>query len=449
MSKYLQPEKYVQFSRRVLAAGLRHTPIIGKHYRQRRCIERVTDACNLISANHKYIGSHAFNKAIKGRLLRLGINFSELPAHQQGGLYSLFADQLLQPGDYDELKQQMIEAPVDLLPCRQWLNLHEMCCFRGRYTIGQIFREKARQLAIKPLDGREFEPPISWESTIGAAIEGGECRRSDQLDKLLARAGITGEVVSKWHLYLAVLNGHDISREWLDQFEESDFADYLVGKSIAIVGPAPTAALDAEQIDSHNLVVRLNHSYEGKGTDPQHKGLRTDVTCFNSEQAKSLMQKRNGVLPGEVTWGCFKSPGLISHITDENKNKNARNLITFYQPQFHGSFNMVPIVALDLALFAANSLKIYHTDLMLTINRQKGYYPESFNRPSDDVASMQKIFRHTSIAHDPVQQYRTLNNLWRNEKITGDARFVEVMQMGLSTYILELERVYATPHTCS
>ena len=446
MSKYLQPRKYVQFSKRVIPAVLRRIPVIRKHYRLRRRIDCVTAACNLLHENCGEIGSYAFNKTIKRRLSWHGINFRKLPAHHKQDLYALFADKPLQPDLYDELKQQMLQVPRELLPCRQWLNLHEMCCFRGRYTLAQIFREKARQLAIKPLDGKEFEPPISWENTIGAVIEGGECHRPEQLAQLLKRAGITGDVASKWQLYLAVLNGQDISREWVKQFDASDFSGYLSGKSIAIVGPAPTEALDAEEIDSHDLVVRLNHSYEGKGTDPKHKGMRTDVTCFNGQSTKNFMVEREGLLPSEVSWGCFKSPHLISNIKDKNKDKNARAHITFYQPQFHGGYNMVPIVAIDFALFTAKSLKVYHTDLMLTITRQKGYYPESSNRPSDEVTSMQKIFRRGSITHDPIQQYRTLNSLWRNEKITGDARFVEVMKMGLDAYLVELERVYAGPH---
>jgi len=439
MNKYLQPRKYVQFGKRVIAAVLRRTPVIRKHHRLRSRIDCVTAACNLIYGNYGEIGSYAFNKTIERRLSWLGISFRQLPAHHTQDLYAVFADQPLQPDRYDELKQQMLEVPVELLPCRQWLNLHEMCCFRGRYTLAQIFREKARQLAIKALEGNDVKPPISWENTIGAAIEGGECHRSEDLAQLLQRAGITGDVASKWQLYLAVLNGRDISREWVKWFDESDFADYLAGKSIAIVGPAPTEALDAEEIDSHDLVVRLNHSYEGKGTDPKHKGLRTDITCFNGQQTNAFINERGAVLPKEVTWGCFKNEERACRVQKKNLKKKNRSHITFGKTQFHGSFNMMPIVALDFSLFGAKSIKIYHTDLMLTVSRQKGYYPESF----DYDRRMVDLFLIGSVKHDPVQQYRTINSLWRNKKITGDARFVEVMEMDLDAYLCELERVYA------
>lgn len=435
--------KYLQFCKREIASILRRTPVIRRHFRLRSRIDCITDACNLINENYGANGSYIFNKTIERRLSWLGINFSQFPMHHKTNLYDLFADHPFQHDRYEDLKQQMLEVPVRILPCRQWLNLHEMCCFRGRYTLAQIFREKARQLAIEPLERKDVKPPISWENTIGAAIEGGECHRSGHLAQLLQRGRITGDVASKWQLYLAALKGQDISRESVKRFDNSDFSDYLIGKSIAIVGPARTNAQDAEEIDSHDLVVRLNHSYEGKGTDLKYKGLRTDITCFNGEQGENFMRERDGLLPSEVTWGCFKEPSSISDVKE--KNKNARAHIIFYRPQFHGSYNMIPIVVLDLAIFAADSLKIYHTDLMLTVGRQKGYYPAKFNR-SDDIVSMQQTFRTSSIVHDPIQQYRTLNRLWSNGKITGDARFVEVMKIGLDAYLFELERVYASTH---
>ena len=103
-----------------------------KHYRLRSRVDCVTEACNLIDQNHEEIRSHGFSKTIERRFSWLGINFSLLPANHKRDLYALFADQPLQPDRYDELKWQMLEVPAELLPCRQWLNLHEMCCFRGR-----------------------------------------------------------------------------------------------------------------------------------------------------------------------------------------------------------------------------------------------------------------------------------------------------------------------------
>ena len=440
-------KKYLQFSKRVIGTILRCIPVIRRHYRLRSRIDNITDACSLLYEKRGEIDSKLFNANIERRLTWFGISFGQLTDEQKGELYVIFADLPMHPDRYEELKQQMEQIPADSLTCRQWLYLHEICCFRGKYTLAQIFRERARMLAIAPMNGDEVKPPISWENTIRAAIEGGECHNQKDLDHLLARAGITGDVANKLRLYIAVLVGQKIPSEWVKSFDVSDFADYLAGKSIAIVGPAPTEALDGEEIDSHDIVVRLNHIIEGKGTDPEHKGLRTDITCFSGVHARNFMNERNGILPREIFWACFKTRGMARHVKEANTDKQVRDHITFFQPKFHGLFNLMPTVALDLALFNAKSIKIYHTDLMLTVARQKGYIQKSFNMPSEDIEGMKKDFRSSSILHDPILQYRTFHKLWRTKKITGDARFVEVMEMGLDAFLCELERVYASPYS--
>ena len=440
-------KKYLQFSKRIIGTILRCIPVIRRHYRLRSRIDNITDACSLLYEKRGEIDSKLFNANIERRLTWFGISLGQLPDLQKRDLYVVFADLPMHPGRYEELKQQMKQIPADSLTCRQWLYLHEICCFRGKYTLAQIFHERARMLAIAPMNEDEVKPPISWENTIRAAIEGGECHNQKDLDHLLARAEITGDVANKLRLYVAVLIGQKIPSEWVKSFDGLDFADYLTGKSIAIVGPAPTEAFDGEEIDSHDIVVRLTHSFEGKGTDREHKGLRTDITCFSGVHARNFMNDCNGILPREISWACFKTRGMASHVKEANTDKQVRDHITFFQPKFHGLFNLMPTVALDLGLFNAKSIKIYHTDLMLTVARQKGYNPESFNMPSEDIEGMKKNFRRSSIIHDPILQYRTFHKLWRTKKITGDARFVEVMEMGLDAFLCELEHVYASHYS--
>lgn len=440
-------KKYLQLSKRLLGTILRRIPVIRRHYRLRSRIDNITDACSLLYEKRGEINSKLFNANIERRLTWFGVSFGQLPDEQKRNLYEVFADLPMHPDRYKELKQQMEQIPYDSLTCRQWLYLHEICCFRGKYTLAQIFREKARILAIAPMNGGEVKPPISWENTIRAAIEGGECHNQKDLDHLLARAGITGDVANKLRLYIAVLIGQKIPSEWVKSFDVSDFADYLAGKSIAIVGPAPTEVLDGEEIDSHDIVVRLNHIIEGKGTDPEYKGLRTDITCFSGVHSRDLMNELNGILPREVSWACFKTRGMARHVKEANTDKQVRDHITFFQPKFHGLFNLMLTVVLDLTLFNAKSIKIYHTDLMLTIARQKGYIQKNFKMLSEDIEVMKNDFRSSSILHDPILQYRTFHMLWRTKKIKGDARFVEVMEMGLDAFLSELELVYASPYS--
>jgi hypothetical protein len=282
-------------------------------------------------------------------------------------------------------------------------------------------------------------PPISWSNSIGAALEGGECSCHEALGLILQKANLKGHEAAKWHLLLSVLNGEQVSESELAAFDKTGYSEFVKSKNIVIVGPAPTEAQDAGEIDSSDVVIRLNHSFSGKGTDSVHKGLRTNVSCFNGEQATAFIEQQKSILPTEIDWACFKGDKWTLHIEARNTTKKCRSLVRFDGMRFHGTYNMVPLVSLDLAALSCSAVKIFHTDLMLTISRVKGYYPESFSR--DD--KMRFVFLRGSISHDPVLQYRTLHRLWQNKKIQGDQRFEEVMKMGLDGYLRELELVYA------
>ncbi len=434
---------YCQLFKRFLVLFLRYIPFVRMHHRLRGPLDIVMDACELFHKHRDAINSQNFDALINRKLERLGINFRALPAEQKKDLYALLSNSTLSQESYLSLKQKLKIVPSELLSCKQWLRLHQMCCFRGRFSLANVFREKARELAISPLQRNGIEPPISWVNTIGAAIEAGDCETHQCLSDLIGRANMPNLQAKRWHLYLSLFSGEEMPDDLIKTFENSDFADFVENKSIAIVGPAPTNSLDANKIDSHDIVVRLNHSYDQKGTDSRCKGMRTDITCFNGEQTDALMSELSGKLPSEVTWACFKPPADIDFIQKQNPSKKIRSHISFHEAQstqFHGFFNMMPIVALDFSLFKARSINIYHTDLMLTLNRQSGYYPSSF----DYDHKMREIFLVGSVLHDPIQQYLIFSRLLSAKKISGDDRFIEVITMGLENYLLELEKIYTS-----
>lgn len=446
MNKYLDPKKYLQFVNRKFPNFLRLLPFFKNYYRLRSRSDCISAACYLIADFQESTKAHVHSESISRQLssYKFGIKLGKLPESLKNELYTLFANPTKSQDRYDELKERMIQTPIDLLPCLQWLKLYEMCCFRGQYTLGQIVREKARVQAIRPLETPSISPPISWSNSIAAAIEGHECICPELLNKLLFHAGIKGHTAIKWNLYFSILHGLDIDHEWTNVFDKSDFGEYLEGKDIAIVGPAPTTALDGEIIDSYDLVVRLNHSFDFKGTDPNFKGLRTDITCFNGEQADAFIRERDGILPKELSWcslkpSTFKSQTRIGMIQANSPGIKIRNDVSFRETQFHGSHNMIPRVSLDFSQFKAKSVRIFHTDLMLTIARQKNYYPDSFGFGDN----MKNTYVKSSIKHDPIQQYRTLHQLVKVGKISGDDKFNSVMNMGLHKYLVNLENVYS------
>lgn len=425
---------------RLVYAVLRRLPLARDNWRVKSRVDVVVSVSDLLERLVSDSGADYYHSKANRALKRCGIKIGSLHLELQVSLIRIFAGEALSDDDYGALCDSLRMEPIDVLSAQQWLYLNELLCYRGRFVAASICRENARILVLKPLLDDAGKPVISWQNSIAAVIEGGECAGHKQLRQLLSKAGINGASAAKWHLLLSVQLGEDVASTDYAEFDRTRFFSFVQNCTVGVVGPAPVESQDAEDIDGFDLVVRLNHSSTGKGCDLVYKGLRTDMTYFNLEQVRALLNERNGVLPHELKWVCLKNPEKLDAIQHSNPDLNFRSLISFDGMTFHGRYNMVPIVAMDLSVYKTRAVRIYHTDLMLTPRRVKGYYPDSFERTDD---KMQKVFLRGCIVHDPVLQYRTLSRLWANGKIKGDIVFDGVMSMGLDAYLDALERVYA------
>ena len=50
--------------------------------------------------------------------------------------------------------------------------------------------------------------------------------------------------------------------------------------------------------------------------------------------------------------------------------------------------------------------------------------------------------RKSFLDHDPMSQHEFLKKIYKNDKITGDSRFDEVMKLDTFEYLKKLEDIY-------
>ena len=373
---------------------------------------------------------------LKHILKYYGLDLDRFPADMADDILFVLSSEFVSKSSLDKLRKLLIAFPDTAVSVSDWILMYEMLCYRGLYTLAFDFRELARVISLNFTLKDSKKLSQSSYAHIAAAVEGGECAEASHLDDLLIKSGVIGEEVNKWRLLRSLL--YDSSKSNYNVALDG-FSEFLLDKSVAVVGPSPTNADDADEIDSFDLVLRLNYSYSGKGCDALHKGLRTDIACFNSEQASVLIKEHNRSLPEEIKWACFKKDSLTEIVGALNKGCCCHSLVRFDDMNFHGDYNMIPWVVMDLCVNNAKNVKVFHTDLMLSQGRLPGYYPASFGRHDD---MMNDLFWSSCIVHDPVLQYRALCQLWSLGKIEGDARFNEVMMLGEQRYLEELEKVY-------
>ena len=348
------------------------------------------------------------------------------------------------------------------LPAHELIHPYSLALRVGLFEIAYLFRCKARELAIGQLrtaDKVNRQSKHDLRSGLPALLEDG--RYGEYRDYLEHASNEDGEATKAFrglnHLYSIINEGNAAGFDWLSRQDtglDESFRRFVEGKTIAVVGPAKTACKDAEEIDSFDVVVRCNYKEQGIGVDPEIKGMRCDVTYFNSQQARHFLSQTSIRWPPEVSWIVCKSSGMVSpmerKVAESLRSDSAsvrgpssvphtRSLIRICSSLFNSTLNAIPNVVLDLLRFKPTMIKVFHADLMLTVDRQHGYIPKTWGWDGE----MAKVFlRSSSKSHDPVTQYWVLNALWSNGCIHGDSRFDEVMSLGEREYMRRLQQIY-------
>jgi|GEM_PF-3050536 len=230
-----------------------------------------------------------------------------------------------------------------------------------------------------------------------------------------------------------------------------DFRGLIEKKNVVIVGPAETNNCDASTIDSADVVIRMNYKKNGVGTDSKFKGLKCDVTYFSNAQVLDFVKMNNCDWPSCIDWVVVSDKKYLQLMNDKLnslpvfksgklRKPNLRlRLNNVNELAFNTNYTALPKIILDILQFNPRTIKIYHSDLMLTINRVKGYVPKSWEWENN----MKKTFLDIcSRLHDPATQYIILQNFWKLGIIDGDQGFSNVMNMGLEGYMQNLEKIY-------
>lgn len=172
-----------------------------------------------------------------------------------------------------------------------------------------------------------------------------------------------------------------------------------------------------------------------------YKGEKVDISYFNGEQSNYLLNDDNIHVLASLKYSCFKGNKLFPFIKKSGCVANYRELINPSTFLFHGTYNLIPLVVMDLLLHNPSKVKIFHADLMLTRERYDKYYSHDLSKRNQDEISSK--FRLSTITHDPVSQYRLLKSLYDKGKICGDDAFSRVMSLGEVSYSKELQDKYS------
>jgi len=325
------------------------------------------------------------------------------------------------------------------LTSREWIHFYCLALRFGFFRLGYDFRLKARESALAAAGdrpGRYGNPPLK---RMAALMESGNW---DLFDRKLGDSGrLFGRQTSLLRDLGAILRQNGDIRE-IPQSRDSDpaFADFVRDKTICFVGPAKSQRLDAAEIEAYERVVRCNTLRAPEAPDPV-KGGRCDITYLNRNRIASLEDQGTVNFSGDIGWAVSKDGKSLRGL--RKKLSPARGLQTratrdFTPVLFNGSLTAAPNALLDLMAHGSGPVKVFHTDLMLTVERATGYDPKL----QGTTAHVEKFILSCAGPHDPVTSYFVLSSLFRAGRVTGDEGFTAAMSLGESAYMGTLEKLY-------
>ncbi|MEX1014128.1 MAG: hypothetical protein WDZ80_03125 [Candidatus Paceibacterota bacterium] len=341
-----------------------------------------------------------------------------------------------------KLQESLINRIDDLelanIVVRDFIHFYSLALRVGLFNVGYALRNKAREAAFYKLINNQTKYTSEIEYGIGALIEKEGFSRINEFKKIICK----NNFVYKNSLNdLKMINEGSygsLKNEDLNRYD-LQYKNFMEGKDVAIVGPAKNNSKDAEEIDSYDIVVRCNHYNKVEESEKRSKGIKTDVAYLNGAISNYLIKDNFLNWPNELQWVVCKNKKHLKDIKYLTSNIKNRYMDKYDSVLFHGHLNLIPMIVLDVLKNNPRSVKIYHADLMVTIEKNKGYKSVEWD---DNVPMKQRFLISSSDSHDPVTQYSILNRLWICGLIDGDDRFNEVMSFGEKKYMVKLQELY-------
>ena len=170
--------------------------------------------------------------------------------------------------------------------------------------------------------------------------------------------------------------------------ENAAFEQFISGRVAAFVGPAKARQDDSLEIDRHDLVVRCNDVKKEGSSGVPDKGSRCDVSYYNPARVRSLAADSSSRFREDVRWAVAKDGASLRLLrqaaacggggstgASDSAATRPRASRNYTPVLFHGALTAAPRAFLDLLEHGAASIRVFHTDLMLTVERSEGYDP--------------------------------------------------------------------------
>ena len=343
------------------------------------------------------------------------------------------------------LTKQTRRLSVTCLPSIRWISLYHVSVRNGLFMTGGAAREKAIESAYHEAACSSADTECLVRAFKAGIDQGDFGTASEMLDRLNARSPECEQIDDLWFYYF--LNTGDTeqvralgTRELTP--EDRCFLEYIAGKSVAIVGPAPSNYDVGAEIDSFDIVARFN--YRGVLPESVSFGRELDISYYNGETAGMISETDDHGFFGDLDFAMFK---FLAHPFQIPLLKARRaRLLRQNTFLFNGHPVAVPNALFDILHFQPGRVKVFHANFWLAHGSYYAGYAMSKRKKEMVGGSTDKFlgddWRVTFSEHDFLSQVNFVRNLWRAGLVEADDSCKEVLSLTSDGYLSAMEDIY-------
>lgn len=186
-------------------------------------------------------------------------------------------------------------------------------------------------------------------------------------------------------------------------------ADFITGKTIAIVGPAKSVCDQSAEVEACDTIIRCNYKWNGN-EHVKNYGERIEIGFYNIAGARRILEKDELLEPIPYI--------LLKERAPEPKHPH----VSYAKKEPFPRANQVQIILNEIEQYEPAGVWIFGSDFYLS--GPEGYYQDSYKQ-------MGLIDQWKSIKfHDqPIQQRWLKSFQERTGLIKGDERMVELLSL--------------------
>jgi hypothetical protein len=313
-----------------------------------------------------------------------------------------------------------------LLSPGEWLEFSSFMIGLMFYETALIFRKKALDKAMAYLKGKNIINKIIYaDMALGATIETFDL---EMLPKSIKTSQFLGGSCSK-NPNMEIMNSLIKTRKWT-YFDETelDFKKIIEKKKIAIVGPLTDEEAYEDEINSSDLVIKLNLV----DLEKVKSKLRNDILYLANPVMPKFIEINAGKPFNQSTAVVSRSQKYLQTLTGEALFRSMPELNPF---TFNGGLNMIQRTIIDLSRFCPKQIKVYGTNLYASLNYNENYQ-------GIVSSSGYRYYLDQLVQHDLITQFKVTKRLHDLGMFVGDTELEKILALDLEGYLRKIKSVY-------